>query len=195
MDIIRQVNPAAGRADLRFGTDAAGNVYFLNKQDGIVRRVVTNPAPPATAPVVLTLSTDATTISRRAGQVATVTLSRAEAGSAKLKVPYIVTGPLVGGTDYAALSGVLKIRAGQTRLPAGPTARSSSTWRPGTATAWAHSPGSRSVSPTEGKGSRAKRSAPLGAGTGGCSQRPPSAPPAPGGAEGGTGKALGFEVV
>lgn len=114
LDFIRQVNPAAGRADLRFGTDAAGNVYFLNKQDGVIRRVVTTPTPPADAPVTLKLSTDATTIRRRAGQVATVTLRRAEAGNTPLEVSYTLTGTLVGGTDYATLSGVLEIPAGQT---------------------------------------------------------------------------------
>ena len=40
LNLIKQVNSAATRADLRFGTDAAGNVYFLNKQDGVIRRIV-----------------------------------------------------------------------------------------------------------------------------------------------------------
>ena len=40
LNLIKQTNTAATRADLRFGTDASGNVYFLNKQDGIIRRIV-----------------------------------------------------------------------------------------------------------------------------------------------------------
>ena len=40
LNLIKQTNTAATRADLRYGTDLAGNVYFLNKQDGIIRRIV-----------------------------------------------------------------------------------------------------------------------------------------------------------
>ncbi len=40
LDLVKQTNTAATRCDLRYGTDAAGNVYFLNKQDGIIRRIV-----------------------------------------------------------------------------------------------------------------------------------------------------------
>ena len=39
LSIIQQVNPAAARADLRYGTDAEGQVYFLDKQDGVIRRI------------------------------------------------------------------------------------------------------------------------------------------------------------
>ena len=40
LNLVKQTNSAATRVDLRYGTDAAGNVYFLNKQDGIIRRIV-----------------------------------------------------------------------------------------------------------------------------------------------------------
>ena len=33
-------DPAAGRVDLRFGQDEAGEVYLLTKQDGVIRRIV-----------------------------------------------------------------------------------------------------------------------------------------------------------
>ena len=39
LNIIKKVNASAARADLRFGTDAQNNVYFLNKQDGVIRRI------------------------------------------------------------------------------------------------------------------------------------------------------------
>ena len=37
--MIQTVNASATRADLRYGFDAANNVYFLNKQDGVIRRI------------------------------------------------------------------------------------------------------------------------------------------------------------
>ncbi len=40
LNLIKKVNASATRADLRFGTDAQNNVYFLNKQDGVIRRIV-----------------------------------------------------------------------------------------------------------------------------------------------------------
>lgn len=43
LDIIRTVSPGAGRADLRFGRDAAGNIYLLNKQDGVIRKLIPPP--------------------------------------------------------------------------------------------------------------------------------------------------------
>ena len=37
---VEQGKPASARADLRFGEDAAGNIYILNKRDGVVRKLV-----------------------------------------------------------------------------------------------------------------------------------------------------------
>lgn len=39
LNLIKTVNSSATRADLRYGVDAQNNVYFLNKQDGVVRRI------------------------------------------------------------------------------------------------------------------------------------------------------------
>ena len=39
LSIIQQINPSATRADLRYGTDAEGQIYFLDKQDGVIRRI------------------------------------------------------------------------------------------------------------------------------------------------------------
>ena len=39
LSMIQAVNSSATRADLRYGFDASGNVYFLDKQDGIIRRI------------------------------------------------------------------------------------------------------------------------------------------------------------
>ncbi len=111
LDMIRQVNPSAGRADLRFGTDAVGDVYFLNKQDGIIRRVVATPAA-VTAPTV-SVSVDVATLSRGAGQVATVSVSRVGDTTRTSRVLYTLGGALVNGQDYAALSGAVKIKPGQ----------------------------------------------------------------------------------
>ncbi len=115
LDIVHQVNASATRADLRFGTDAADNIYFLNKQDGVIRRVVTQappPPPPAETPVV-TLTVDQTAISRGAHQTARVTFTRSGDVSTTLEVPYVVGGGTIGGRDYAALKGVRKMRAGK----------------------------------------------------------------------------------
>ena len=40
LSMIQAVNPSATRADLRYGFDAEQNVYFLDKQDGVIRRIV-----------------------------------------------------------------------------------------------------------------------------------------------------------
>ena len=37
--MIQAVNSSATRADLRYGFDASNNVYFLDKQDGVIRRI------------------------------------------------------------------------------------------------------------------------------------------------------------
>ena len=37
--MIKAVNSSATRADLRFGFDANNNIYLLNKQDGLIRRI------------------------------------------------------------------------------------------------------------------------------------------------------------
>ncbi len=110
LDIIHQVNSSAGRADLRFGTDARGNIYFLNKQDGVIRRIVATPV--ATLPVV-GITVDAASISRSAGQFATVTFTRTGDLSTLLAVPYKVGAQTVGGRDYVALKGVRKLKVGK----------------------------------------------------------------------------------
>ncbi len=114
LDFVHQVNAAAARADLRFGTDAANNLYFLNKQDGVIRRAVTQVVtpPPVETPVV-TLTVDQTTISRRAGQTARVTFTRTGDSSTTLIVPFTVGGGSIGGRDYTALKGTRKIKAGK----------------------------------------------------------------------------------
>ena len=101
LDIIHQVNAAATRADLRFGTDTQQNIYFLDKQDGVIRRIVTTPPP--MMPVV-GISIDAASISRSAGQSATVTFTRTGDLSALLLVPYTVGGQAVAGRDFASRS-------------------------------------------------------------------------------------------
>lgn len=60
------------------------------------------------------ISTDVTTISRSAGEVATVTFTRSGGDiSQPLKIFYQVTGGLENGSDYAYLRGSKKIKAGQ----------------------------------------------------------------------------------
>ncbi len=110
LDIIHQVNASATRADLRFGTDAQANIYFLDKQDGVIRRVVTTPLP--VAPVV-GVTIDAPTISRSAGQFATVTFTRTGDLTALLLVPYTVGGQTVPGRDFVTLKGTRKIMPGK----------------------------------------------------------------------------------
>lgn len=113
LDMIRQVNPSAGRADLRFGVDAVGDVFFLNKQDGIIRRVVATPTA-VTAPTV-SVSVDVATLSRGAGGVATVTFARAGDLTRTSRVLYALGGSLGNGQDYATLTGAVKIKVGQSR--------------------------------------------------------------------------------
>ena len=43
LNIIRIITPSASRTDLRFGSDAVGAIYLLNKQDGIVRKLTPPP--------------------------------------------------------------------------------------------------------------------------------------------------------
>ena len=110
LQIVQQVNASATRADLRFGTDASNNVYFLDKQDGVIRRVVTQ-APPV-APVI-SLTVGSTALSRSAGQTTRVTFTRTGDTATTLEVPYRVGGGTAGGRDYVALKGVRKIKAGK----------------------------------------------------------------------------------
>ncbi|WP_236254614.1 PQQ-dependent sugar dehydrogenase [Mucisphaera calidilacus] len=39
LDIVKETNPFIPRTDLRFGIDAAGEIYILSKRDGKVRRI------------------------------------------------------------------------------------------------------------------------------------------------------------
>ena len=39
LSMIQAVNSSATRADLRYGFDAEQNIYFLDKQDGVIRRI------------------------------------------------------------------------------------------------------------------------------------------------------------
>lgn len=66
----------------------------------------------ASAPTI-SVSVDATTISRAAGQRATVTFTRVGGDSGKLKISYTLGGSGVNGMDYTALSGKVKIKAGK----------------------------------------------------------------------------------
>lgn len=69
---------------------------------------------PATGLPVVGVGVDVPTISRGAGQVATLTFTRNGGDlSAALPVSYRVGGTLIGGRDYAALSGTKKIKAGR----------------------------------------------------------------------------------
>ncbi len=54
LSMIQAVNSSATRADLRYGFDTAHNVYFLDKQDGVIRRI--------TAPGHLSFFTGATAV-------------------------------------------------------------------------------------------------------------------------------------
>jgi glucose/arabinose dehydrogenase len=51
LDLVRAElsNPALGRVDLRFGTDADGVLYATTKQDGFVRRLIAQAAEPVPA--------------------------------------------------------------------------------------------------------------------------------------------------
>ncbi len=112
LDIIHQVNASATRADLRFGTDAQGNIYFLDKQDGVIRRVVTTPVT-VIPPPVIGVTVDVAAISRAAGQFATVTFTRTGDLSTLLEVPYLVGGQTVNGQDFVLLKGVRKLKPGK----------------------------------------------------------------------------------
>ena len=112
LDLIKQTNPAATRADLRFGVDVAGNIYFLNKHDGIIRRAIPTASNETLSPV-LSLDANRTSISRGAGQTATLTIHRSGDKSAPLVAHYVTGGAALGGQDYAPLRGTRKIRAGK----------------------------------------------------------------------------------
>ena len=106
LDLIHQTNPAATRADLRFGTDASHRIYLLDKQDGIIRRLV------SAGEATVSATVDTAAISRSAGQEATVTLSRVGDLSAPLVIDYQLGGSAVNGRDY-------KLRPLSKTIPAG----------------------------------------------------------------------------
>ncbi len=117
LDIIKQVNPAATRTDLRFGTDAAQNIYFLNKQDGVIRRVAANsPPPPVVVLDKVSLGARLVVISRGARQKSKIVFTRGGSDlSSPLTINYRLAGNAVNGQDYAMRAETLVIPAGQSR--------------------------------------------------------------------------------
>ncbi len=110
LSIIQTVNASAGRADLRIGTDASNRIYFLNKADGVIRRI-------AVLPPVLGLTPGLATISRSAGQKSKFFVDRVGDDTATaLTVPLAVKGSAVNGQDYAPITDTVTIPAGQTRV-------------------------------------------------------------------------------
>lgn len=88
---------------LFYGTTSSGGSTGANA--GTVFRL--------SAPTV-SVSVDQPTISRTAGQVATVTFTRNGGDlSQKIVVAHTLSGTLLGGNDYATLSGTKKIKAGK----------------------------------------------------------------------------------
>lgn len=49
LDIIKETNSTAFRADLRFGADSKGNIYLVNKRDGVISRLDPLPNPEVTS--------------------------------------------------------------------------------------------------------------------------------------------------
>lgn len=114
VDIIHQVNASATRADLRFGTDAENNVYFLDKQDGVIRRVATQTVtPPGAETPVVSLTSASATVSRGSGLKAQLTFTRTGDTSTTITVPFTVGGNAVPGRDYKMLKGSRIIKAGK----------------------------------------------------------------------------------
>lgn len=113
LSFMQKVNPNAGRADLRLGSDLSNNIYFLDKADGVIRRVVTTVIPPIDSYLVR-ISARQNTISRNAGGKAKVVIARAGANlDTDLTVTYRLLGSAVNGRDYAMRAGTATIRAGQ----------------------------------------------------------------------------------
>ena len=112
LDLIHKVNASATRADLRFGTDAQSNIYFLDKQDGVIRRVVTTPV--ATPTSVVGISVDAASISRSAGQFATVTFTRTgDLSTPAVRAVHGRRPERWAAGITSALKGVRKLKAGK----------------------------------------------------------------------------------
>lgn len=95
MEMIHQFNASASRADLRFGSDANHRIYLLDKQDGVIRRLV------AVGQATVSATADVATLSQSAGGKATITLARTGDLSGPLAVAYTLTGGAVNGRDYA----------------------------------------------------------------------------------------------
>ena len=92
---------------------APGNVYFLDKHDGVIRRIVTT--APVTPPMV-SLSPRVTTISRSAGQKTKIFVTRVgDDLSASVAVSLRLKGGEINGQDYALIADTVVIPAGQTR--------------------------------------------------------------------------------
>ena len=112
LSFIRKVNPNAGRADLRLGSDLLNNIYFLDKADGVIRRVVATGLPAASRYQV-TVSAQESVISRRAGGKAKVLITRTGPGiNTDLTVSYQLFGSAVNGRDYAMVADAATIRVG-----------------------------------------------------------------------------------
>lgn len=97
-----------GKIIVAGGFDTFGKVPRVR-----IARLNVADVPPVIATPTVTVSVDTPAISRGAGQRAAITFARTGDLSQKIKVRYQVTGKLVGGSDYARLSGVQKIKAGR----------------------------------------------------------------------------------
>lgn len=109
------IDPATGAisgAPTQAGSYAV--TLIASNAGGMGGATLTLTVSPISVPLV-SVTVDAPTISRAAGQAATVTFTRSDGDvSQPLKVAYTVSGSAVGGRDYATLSGVKKLKAGRT---------------------------------------------------------------------------------
>lgn len=110
-DLNDFIDPASGwRLGGAFAINDAGQIVGTGSRGDRTHAFLLTPAGfPA-----VRVSVDLPSISRAAGQGATVTFTRTEGDSSTpLKVRYTVDGTLRGGSDYAVLSGTKKIKAGR----------------------------------------------------------------------------------
>lgn len=90
LDMIKETNSGATRADLRFGQDANRNIYLFNKQDGKVSRLT-----PLPRPQIRDTSFDGTTYTVQFSGALGITDWQVEGGSILPNFPDDLTGDSV----------------------------------------------------------------------------------------------------
>lgn len=119
-DLNSLVDPRSGFSKIQFPQDAAhcindaGQIVAIALVGGSLHGILLTPPSPVSVSII-SVGVDTGKISRRSGEVATVTFTRNGGDTSQpIKVAYHVKTTLIGGSDYVALKGIVKIKSGKT---------------------------------------------------------------------------------